>query len=167
MAWCLVSNWRHAIALTNADPVHRRIYSTLGGDEFSLGSLGDVDAILTVQFSNSFYGLIYWLWEYLYLIVIIIKLETLIISLCEGLGHETEVCDACFAMPLRAFAWWCHQMETFSALLALCVGNSLATGEFHAQRQVMWSFDIYFDLRLNKWVRLMIWDAIAPIMTSL
>ena len=27
-------------------------------------------------------------------------------------------------------AWWHHQMETFSALLALCAGNSPVTGEF-------------------------------------
>ena len=27
-------------------------------------------------------------------------------------------------------ALWRHQMETFSALLALCVGNSPVTGEF-------------------------------------
>ena len=26
-------------------------------------------------------------------------------------------------------AWWCHQMETFSALLALCAGNSPVTGK--------------------------------------
>ena len=26
--------------------------------------------------------------------------------------------------------WWRHQMETFSALLALCAGNSPVTGEF-------------------------------------
>ena len=31
--------------------------------------------------------------------------------------------------------WWRHQMETFSALLALCVGNSLVTGAFPAQGQ--------------------------------
>ena len=30
--------------------------------------------------------------------------------------------------------WWRHQMETFSALLAICAGNSLVTGEFPAQR---------------------------------
>ena len=40
-------------------------------------------------------------------------------------------------------------METFPALLALCAGNSPATGEFPAQRPVMWSFDIFFNLRLN------------------
>ena len=41
-------------------------------------------------------------------------------------------------------------METFSALLALCAGNSPVTGEFHAQRPVTRSFDAIFDLRLNK-----------------
>ena len=41
-------------------------------------------------------------------------------------------------------------MKTFSALLALCAGNSLATGEFPSQRPVTRSFDVFFDLRLNK-----------------
>ena len=41
-------------------------------------------------------------------------------------------------------------METFSALLALCAGNSPVTGEFPAQRPVTRSFDIFFDLPLNK-----------------
>ena len=50
--------------------------------------------------------------------------------------------------------WWRHQMETFSALLALCAGNSPVTGEFPAQRPVTRTFDIFFDLRLSKnvWV---------------
>ena len=47
-------------------------------------------------------------------------------------------------------AWWRHQMETFSALLTLCAGNSPVPGEFPAQRPVTRSFDIFFDLRLNK-----------------
>ena len=46
--------------------------------------------------------------------------------------------------------WWRHQMGTSSALLALCVGNSPVTGEFPWQRPVTWSFDAFFDLRLNK-----------------
>ena len=41
-------------------------------------------------------------------------------------------------------------METFSALLAICAGNSPVSGEFPAQRPVTRSFDIFFDLRLNK-----------------
>ena len=35
-------------------------------------------------------------------------------------------------------------------LLALCAGNSLVTGEFPSQRPVRRSFDVFFDLRLNK-----------------
>ena len=41
-------------------------------------------------------------------------------------------------------------MEAFSALLVLCAGNSPVTGEFPAQRPVRPSFDIFFDLCLNK-----------------
>ena len=41
-------------------------------------------------------------------------------------------------------------METFSALLALCAGNSPVTGEFPARKLVTRSFDVFFDLHLNK-----------------
>ena len=41
-------------------------------------------------------------------------------------------------------------METFSALLAICAGNSPVPGEFPAQRPVTRSFDVFFDLRLNR-----------------
>ena len=41
-------------------------------------------------------------------------------------------------------------METFSALLVICAGNSPALGEFLAQRPVTRSFDVYFDLHPNK-----------------
>ena len=41
-------------------------------------------------------------------------------------------------------------METFSALLALCAGNSPVIGEFPAQSPVTQSFDVSFDLRLSK-----------------
>ena len=47
-------------------------------------------------------------------------------------------------------SWWRHQMETFSALLALCVGNSPVTGEFPSERSVTRRFDVIFDLCLNK-----------------
>ena len=57
--------------------------------------------------------------------------------------------------------WWCHQMELFSALLALCAGNSPVTGEFlrgiHRwpvnsphKVPVTRSFDVFLHLRLNK-----------------
>ena len=41
-------------------------------------------------------------------------------------------------------------METLSASLAICAENSPVSGEFPAQRPVTRSFDIIFDLRLNK-----------------
>ena len=47
-------------------------------------------------------------------------------------------------------SWWRHQMETFSALLAICAGNSPVTGEFPAQRPVTRSFDVFFDMCLNE-----------------
>ena len=40
--------------------------------------------------------------------------------------------------------WWRNQ------ILALCAGNSPVSSEFPAQRLVMRSFDVFFDLRLNK-----------------
>ena len=41
-------------------------------------------------------------------------------------------------------------METFSALLAICGGNSPVPVELPAQRPVTRRFDVFFDLRLNK-----------------
>ena len=41
-------------------------------------------------------------------------------------------------------------METFSALLALCAGNSQFNGEFSTQRPATRSLDVFFDLRPNK-----------------
>ena len=46
--------------------------------------------------------------------------------------------------------WWRHELETFSALLAICAGNSPGTAEFPAQRPVTRSFHGFFDLRQNK-----------------
>ena len=63
---------------------------------------------------------------------------------CGGKAKQTAARDS------TPHPWWRHQMETFSALLALCVGNSPVAGEFPAQRPVTWSFDVFFDLRLNK-----------------
>ena len=46
--------------------------------------------------------------------------------------------------------WWqMWQMETFSALLALCAGNSPVSGEFPTQRPATLSFDVFFDLRIE------------------
>ena len=59
--------------------------------------------------------------------------------------------------PTLQYMWWRHQMETFFALLALCAGNSPVTGEFPSQRPVTRSFDVFFDLRLNKQASKHLW----------
>ena len=64
---------------------------------------------------------------------------------------------------------------TKSSMMTLSNGNIFrVTGpflpvadEFPAQRPATWSSDVLFDLRLNKRLRLVIWDVIAPIVTSL
>ena len=59
-------------------------------------------------------------------------------------------CATQIAYVRRRVTWWRHQMGTFSALLAICAGNSPVTGEFPSQRPVTRSVDVFFDLRLNK-----------------
>ena len=41
-------------------------------------------------------------------------------------------------------------METFSALLAICAGNSPVSGDFPAQSPATRSFDVFYDQRQNK-----------------
>ena len=57
-----------------------------------------------------------------------------------------------------ALSGWRHQTEIFSALLAICAGNSPVPDEFPAQRPVTRSFDVYFDLRPNKRLSKQSWD---------
>ena len=64
----------------------------------------------------------------------------------------SKYCDTFIQTVIRTmiFAWWRHQMETFSALLDIYAGNSAVPGDFPTQRPVARSFDAFFDLRLNK-----------------
>ena len=79
--------------------------------------------------------------------------------MCKGKGTQVQLRNSyrclnavlCYICLLNAvLSWWRHQMETFSALLAICAENSPVPGEFTAQRPVTRSFDVFFDLRLNK-----------------
>ena len=69
-------------------------------------------------------------------------------SLMESGTHYIEIPDRIHTPAkgvLHLGTWWRHQMETFSALLALSAGNSPVTSEFPSQRSVTRSFDIFFD----------------------
>ena len=64
---------------------------------------------------------------------------------------EPQLLDLSLCFIVTIFlSWWRHQMETFSALLAICAGNSPVPGEFPTQRPATRSFYVFFDLRLNK-----------------
>ena len=75
------------------------------------------------------------------------------ITLCPNrAGAPKRMSDPCLIYG-SLLSWWRYQMETFSALLAICSGNSPAPGEFPTQRPVTRSFDVFFDLRLNTRLR--------------
>ena len=59
------------------------------------------------------------------------------------------------AIYFSKMPWWRHHLETFSALLAICAGNSPVTGEFPAQRPVTRSFDVFFFICawINGWLK--------------
>ena len=54
-------------------------------------------------------------------------------------------------------SWWRHQMETFSALLAICAGNSPVPSEIPAKGQWRGDSVFYLNLCLNKWLRKQSW----------
>ena len=72
---------------------------------------------------------------------------------CEHYKSKSNCMRTCIIHAITetwGSPWWRHQMEIFSALLAICAGNSPVPGEFLAQRPVTRSFDVFFDLRLNQ-----------------
>ena len=86
--------------------------------------------------------------------IFVFKCVGLYITICQFqrnyvdiINNSWQVCSIWF-QPWKI--WWRHQMETVSPLLAICAGNSSVTDEFPAQRPVTRSFDVFFDLRLNK-----------------
>ena len=73
-----------------------------------------------------------------------------------GCRSVVKLCPwVCSAICLCS--WWRHQMEIFSASLAICAGNLPVPDDFPAQRSVTRSFDVFFDLRLNKWLSKQSW----------
>ena len=77
-------------------------------------------------------------------------------------GHWYSIVD-CYIEPwiyvghsatlvhlLHVKTLWRNEMDTFSTLQVLCERKPPITGGFLSQRQVTRSFDIFFDLRLNK-----------------
>ena len=68
----------------------------------------------------------------------------------QNVHHFTDDIFLSYLILSYSTTWWRHQMETLHVLLALRAGNSPVTGKFPSQRPVTWSFDVFFDLALNK-----------------
>ena len=84
----------------------------------------------------------------------IYDIEYMLCEHCRMLSSITKTTG----VPMQpGLSWWCHQMETFSASLALCAGNSPVTGEFPLQMPVTRSFDVFFDLHPTKWLSKQSW----------
>ena len=75
----------------------------------------------------------------------------------DNCWHNTRNRHLAWEPKVRHRSWRRHQMEPFSALLALCAGNSPVPGEFPAQRPVTRSFDVVFGLRLRKQLNKQSW----------
>ena len=77
----------------------------------------------------------------------------------ENRGHEIgySLCQSYVSTGIRVllliWPWWRHQMETFSALLAICAGNSPVPVKSPHKGQ--WRGALMFSLiyaRINSWV---------------
>ena len=104
-----------------------------------------------------------WIMWAKWLFTTISSFQTLIIALLSGCSPvsphwsnlktfrsvHSDLCATALYITTHN-SWWRHQMEAFSALLAICAGNSPVPGEFPLQRPVTRSFDVFFDLRLSK-----------------
>ena len=67
-----------------------------------------------------------------------------------------DVHDLCFptvdiTRTLHVSSWWRQQMETFSALLFICAGNSPVTGEFPDKGQWRGAFIFFICAWANSW----------------
>ena len=77
--------------------------------------------------------------------------QTFTARLHDGSGHEgvAVLLPVLLSFDSKTRSWWRHQMETFSTLLAICVGNSPGTGEFQGWGQVK-----YLYLVLGTWCKI-------------
>ena len=81
---------------------------------------------------------------------------SIMINLCVSVDTiRMDVLDTCSTAVLCSIIP--SSNGNISALLVLCAGNSPVTGEFHLQRPVTRSFEVFFDLRPNKRLRKQSW----------
>ena len=76
-----------------------------------------------------------------------------ILSWAFPVKSTSNKCSKPSFIIVRIGSWRRHQMETFSALLAICAGKSPATSEFPAQRPLTQSCYVFLICAwINGWV---------------
>ena len=77
--------------------------------------------------------------------------DVIMVWICSFVVRSLPSRSDCFTTSRGPFSWWRHQMETFSALLAICTGNSPVNSLHKGQ----WRGALMFSLicaRINGWV---------------
>ena len=148
-----------------ADPVHRRIYAGLGGvnpSKFQCLDSGSSWLLNTLQYENLIHSKLPLVYKKRAFCIIryqlgchpsrFLKSPRPTPSNEVDLSRFTHLSGEASSKrhSPQISTWWRHQMEPFPALLAICAGHSPVTGELPAQRPVTGSYDVLFDLRLNK-----------------
>ena len=89
-------------------------------------------------------------WQCLSALSLCLTCRVLGLGCCVPRVESTQIC-----LFIHGFNF--HHDDTFSALLAICVGNSPVPSEFPAQRSVTRCLDVFFDLHPNKWLSKQWW----------
>ena len=87
---------------------------------------------------------------------ILIKIQTFSLTKMHLKLSSAKWCPFCRVGELGK-AWWRHQMETFPLYWPF-VRGIFGPGEFPSQRPMTRSFDVFFDLRLNKRLSKQLWS---------
>ena len=133
-------------------PVYRRVICKCMDEIWTKGSLVIVKTPACDTQGSMWYDKVYAHWKVIRLLQCMlgkIKDKSGMVRYYAPLSHFV----IWVLLPIQIIChipWWRHQMEAFSALLAICAGNSPVPGEFPAQRPVTRSFDVFVDLRLSK-----------------
>ena len=80
----------------------------------------------------------------------VIVLQWILLWRYCDMTHDRRVKKCNMIEKIIVSSMMTSSMESFSALLALFARNSPVTNEFPSQRPVTRSFDVFFELRLNK-----------------
>ena len=103
--------------------------------------------------------------SYTYIVVHVVvsnvyQYSSIAITIVDRLSNAMSCRDTLYtgASLHNCISWWRHQLETFPLNWPFVRGIHRSPGEFPSQRPVTQSFDVFFDLPLNKRLSKQSWD---------